>query len=881
MSAVKPDHASTPEPGVSREEISSALARMLDSDTFATTPVLRRFLRFVVEQTLHGNRDELKEYAVGVAVFDRGAGFDPQIDTIVRVQARRLRARLAEYYAGSGRGDEVRIDLPKGSYVASFRRQQARDAVAAGASVFALAGAYVSAMSPDRFRLPIRRVSLIGRADAIESVRQLLLRDEVRLVTLTGAGGSGKTSLAVEAARRAETDFERVHFVPLSAMTDAEAAAIAVAHALGLRHTEGKQLLEALREHVHLSVDESALLILDNVEQIAGISSVIATVLDASNTLTVLVTSRRRLRLAGEFNYTVDPLPVPSPHDRASVTTLARNPAVALFVERAAAIDPSFTLRDDNRASIADLCAQLDGLPLALELAAARIRVLTPAELSARMRSSLDLLTAGESDAPPRHQTLRRTLEWSHALLKPEEQRLFRRLAVFSGGFTIESAEAVCNTRRDLGVSVLDGLSSLVDTSLLVSIGHGAAARRFTMLMTVREFALEQLGSSGERDAVRHAHAAYAIVVAEEIAIRTSPAQLAEWLATCDAEHDNFRAALAYLVECGKGEWALRLASALYRYWEHREHLVEGKVWLETILALPSASARTSSRARALTYAAAFANNQGDHQTAYEQQLEALNICRDLGDMKGAVGALNSIAASARFRRDYTTALEWSLETLAACEAIGDKHAIAAALSNVADVEFLLGRHHQARHLLERASATFAESGEPTCSAWCSNHLGDIAAALGEREEARRSYAAAVQIFRVMGDAWGLARSACDLGHLACDDGDFVAARAWFADAMSRFAELEYKRGLASALEGFARLSLDRGDSARATTLAAAATGLRQATGAVPRGHVDRKLERIREFAVDVCDPDRAERWRAGLRMTAEEAVTYALRTDA
>ena len=877
MSAVNPEPtATTGRDGVTGEDVGAALARILASDTFATTPVLRRFLQFVVGQTLSGKRDELKEYAVGMAVFDRGSGFDPQIDTIVRVQARRLRARLNDYYAGPGCADAVVIGLPKGSYVASFQRREIVDATAVPPR-FTSTAACVSASLPDRFWLPIRRMPLIGRDGAIDAVHRLLLRDEVRLVTLTGAGGSGKTSLAIEAARKAAADFRRVHFVPLGAMTEVDNAAIAVAHALGLRQTDGRLLVDALREYVQLSIAEPTLLVLDNVEQLAGIATVIATLLDASAALEILVTSRRRLRLAGEFNYTVEPLPIPRLQDRASLATLADNPAVALFLQRAAALDPSFALSDSNGTAIADVCARLDGLPLALELAAARIRVLTPAELAARMPSSLDVLTSGESDAPPRHQTLRRTLEWSHALLTPEERRLFRRLAVFSGGFTVESAEAVCNTRRDLGVAVLDGLSSLLDCSLVVPMTHGAAERRFTMLMTVREFALEQLERSGERELVRHAHAAYGVVVAEEIALRKSPAQVAEWMTICDAEQDNFRAALAYLIDRNKGDWALRLASALYRYWEYGEHLVEGKVWFDAILALPAAAAPTAARAHALNYAAAFNANHGDHRTAHRQHLEALTISREIGDARGAIAALNAIAASARFGRDYATAREWSIETLHACEALGDTRAIAAALSNLADVEFLLGHHHQARTMLERAATTFLESGEQAGSAWSSNHLGDIAAALGERDEARRRYEAAVRIFRELDDAWGLARSACDLGHLACDEGDFAAARALFVDATRRFAALEYKRGIASALEGFARLALDVGDAADATTLAAAAMALRQAMGAVPRGHVDRKLERVREFALDISDPHRAEQWRAGLRMTADEAVAYVL----
>jgi predicted ATPase len=866
--------------GVLPADVTAQLTRVLESDVFAKAPVLRRLLQFIVERTLDGRTDEIKEYTLGVDVFERGGNFDPRTDTIVRVQARRLRTKLEEYYEGPGRGDRVIIELPKGSYVVCFRPSSPRGAIASGDHLM-LVTKDLEAISalPRATPLPAQRTPLIGRDTDIVNVRRMLLRDDVRLFILTGAGGSGKTRLALQVASEAEQDFHGgVYFIALGSVTEENGVGREIAHALGLRQTDGRPLVDALLDHVRLSIRDATLLVLDNFEQVIGAGPLLVALLDACAALKILVTSRALLRVSGEFSYSVPPLSVPQPADRSSQDVLTGNAAVTLFVQRAAAIEPSFTLNDENSEAIADICVRLDGLPLALELAAARIRVLTPAQICARLKSRLDLLTGGASDLPARQQTLRNTLEWSHALLSADEQRLFRRLSVFAGGWTLESAEAVCNPSRDLGIDVLDGITSLLDKSLIYQIDQSTTERRFAMLETVRELAREQLDAHGEANLVRRAHAAYSVVLAEEVAFQKTPTELADWLAKCDAERANHRAAIAYLVESHDASWALRIGVALYRYWEHREYLAEGRACLEAILAMPAAADRTLARARALGYGAALASIQGDHDVAIRRQIEALEVYRELGDKRGIVAQLNALAACERWRGNYQGSRERSEETLGALRELGDRAAIAAALSNLGRIAILLGSFDEAKTQLEAAAAMFGALGDSSGVAWCNNHLGDLALELRQLAEARRFYEEGARIFQSMGNRWGLARSACDLGHLACEEGDHESAQQLFEDALLAFGELGHKRGTASALEGLARLAADRSKPARALALAGAAAALRRATGSVARWEEDRKMERTRDLASEQCPPELASRmWAAGSQMPIDEVIRYAL----
>jgi predicted ATPase/DNA-binding winged helix-turn-helix (wHTH) protein len=519
--------------------------------------------------------------------------------------------------------------------------------------------------------LPAPRNSFVGRHEELSELRERLLDPNVRLLTITGPGGTGKTRLAIEAAAGLCNEFTGgIHFVALASVTGVHGVVSSIARCFGLVNPGGKSRANSLREQLDCSLHSPTLLVLDNFEHLLRAAAQVAEFLDGCRLLKILVTSRSVLHVYGEHEYLLLPLPLPDFKRLPPPEILSNNPAVALFLERVGAINPAFALTADNAHDVAGICARLDGLPLAIELAA-RMKVLSPADLLERLQGRLNVLTGGPQDAPERQKTLRRTIDWSHGLLDEAQQKLFRRLSVFSGGFTHESAEAVANGHRDLHVESVEGISSLLDHSLLQRVDTPGGATRFTMLETVREYGLEQLTLSGEEDWTRRAHAAYCLMIGEEGDNKSNPAEREAWLALCDAEHDNLRVAFEWLIEKQVSERALRMAVALSAFWESREHAAEGYESLHAALRLPGSAARTRVRAAALWRAGVLAGIQRNIGQSMQLHHEALDIYLEAGIKQEIAFEFTAIGAGKMLMGEYSDAGSWFEKSLAIYRELG------------------------------------------------------------------------------------------------------------------------------------------------------------------------------------------------------------------
>src|ERR1700686_761253 len=474
-----------------------------------------------------------------------------------------------------------------------------------------LADAPARESEPRPNNLPVQRTAFIGREHEATGLRQLLSRADVRLVTLTGPGGIGKTRLALQVAGEIADQFPGgVSFVALSAIGELGLIASTIAQAVGGRETGNKLPQENLMEYLG-SLSRPMLLLLDNFEHLVSAAPFVSQLLTSGPKIKVVVTSQAPLHVYGEHEFPVPPLALSDPKSIPPLEVLSRLPAIALFVERAQAVKHEYALTKENAPAVTAICARLDGLPLAIELAAARIKMLSPSAMLTRLESRLNLLTGGARDLPTRHQTLRNTVDWSYGLLNGAEQTLFRRLSVFTGGCTLEAVEAVCDTKGDLALDVLEGMASMVDKSLVQQMEQADKEARFFMLSTIREYALERLAQSNDESATRRAHAAYYLVLAEEGAedIAAQP----EWLDRFEVGHDNFRLAINHLIKARDADWGLRLGAALFLFWETREHLAEGRNAIARLLALDGARARPKLRARLLFAGAVLAAAQGDY----------------------------------------------------------------------------------------------------------------------------------------------------------------------------------------------------------------------------------------------------------------------------
>jgi len=642
--------------------------------------------------------------------------------------------------------------------------------------------------------VPPHLTPLIGRTRRMARAVALLRRSDVRLLTLTGAPGVGKTRLGVAVATAVREAYSGgVYVVPLAPLRAPELVIPTVARTLGLREEPGRPVIETLIVYLR---DRRMLLLLDNVEHMVAAAPQVADLLAACPAVDVLATGRAALRVDGEQELFVPPLASP-PLTQSSVEDVARSPAVELFVQRARALAPDFALTPVNAPTVAAICRRLDGLPLAIELAAARIKLLSLRALLDRLDARLHALSGGPSHLPERQRTLRGALDWSYNLLTPGEQDLFGRLAVFAGGCTLEAAEAVCATPGPSPILVLDGLASLINNSLArVKVDNeGDGESRVGMLETMREYGLERLEAAGEAAAVRGRHAAYYLALAEAADLELMGAEQERWLGRLEAEHDNMRAALDWARERDDDgdEMALQLAGALWRFWWMRGHLAEGRRWLEGLLGRDGGSAAV--RARALNGAGNLAWGQGDYARATAWYEESIVFWRQVGDAVGIARALGNIGMVLHERDDVGGAQARYEESLAL--------------------------HRQQRDLdLWSIAATL-------------NNLGRAVHEQGDRARARALFAESLALKREIGDSAGTAATLGNLADVASGDGDYAHAATLYRDSVVLYQELGDPGGIASGCEGIAHMAAQvestAADPLRAVRLLAAANALRTA----------------------------------------------------
>ncbi len=757
--------------------------------------------------------------------------------------------------------------------------------------------------------LPQPLASFIGREEELTALQRLLRPDRSsapagpRLVTLAGAPGCGKTRLALEVARGLLTAYPHgVWFVPLATLADPALVAHEVTAALGLREQPGMAPAEALARALR---DKCLLLVLDNCEHVATTCAALAAqLLQTAASLRLLATSREPLHVQGELVWRLPPLALPSlpalSNQPLDLDEVARSEAVRLFVERARLVAPSFRLTEHNASAVVAICQQLDGLPLAIELAAPWMETLGPSELAARLDRRLSLLTHGHRGAAPHHQTLRAALDWSYERLGEVEQVLFSRLSVFAGDFAFAAAEAICgewppaaavpapaasagNALLEAG-KLLEPLSSLVDKSLVVARPGPEGTVRYRLLETLREYARARLMERGEAELLQRRHATFFLELVEQAEPALAGPEQPAWLARLELEHDNLRGALRWALESRDpeaGELGLRLATALWRFWEIRGHASEGRRWLEQALARAPAARHQEGvrlRAKALTAAGNLARDQDDYERAAALHEASLTLWRELDDQQGIAMSLNNLGVIARDRGDPDELERRCRESLALYHALGDTWGVAISLMNLGFAARYRGELAQAAECFEQSLALFRRLGDQRHTAALLNYLGRVALDRGDTEAAGILFERSLALHQEVGDAWGVAISLSNLAELALQRGGHEPAAGLVEESLVLLRKLGVRRTTAATLEVAAALWLARGQPFRAARLLGAAEALREAIGVklppVDRPAHDRLVATVRASLGEAAF--RAA-WEDGRTMALDDAIACAL----
>ncbi len=721
--------------------------------------------------------------------------------------------------------------------------------------------------------LPNQLTTFIGREDELAIARQTILRKDVSLVTFTGPGGTGKTRLSLEVANRLLGQFkDGVFFVQLADVTNPEQVIARIAQQLEVRSAGSQPLFQNLKDYLR---DKDILLLLDNFEQVVPAAPVVAELLAVAPALKVLVTSRILLNLRGEHELPILPLDTPDLTEVASLEQLAENESVKLFVARAQAVQSSFSLTENNASAVSQICQRLDGLPLAIELAAARVKMLPPQAILARLTDRLKLLTGGAQDLPARQQTLRNTLDWSYSLLSSNERSLYARLGVFVGGFTLEDAEAVCSLEANL--DILEGISSLVNNSLIKQEELADGQPRFRMLETIREYALERLSESGEMPELQQRHAdRYIGMILNEARYGIISPESTAWLNRLEQEHDNIQAALEWCSNTPTGRGlALSILDTLTWFWYRRGFFSEGRAWTDRILAASREDSPVM-RAAALQMSSRMAMWRGDLKNAVARATESLIVWQRLEDEQRIPMSLMETAVALINIGNDREAHTLLKEAEALFRENNMSYFQAVTLVHLGNVSLGLENPDEARDWLNQAYPIFREIGEPWGLSFVLNNLGEVARVQGDFEQAYEYYRESEALLRATGDKGDLARLVHTLGYIAERKGDRNLAEAQFRESLAMFRKLGNKRGIAECIAGLSSLRAQQGELQTAAKMLAAAEALLSASGAAwwPADRVE--IEKTRDILqAGMEELELRAAWSTGQSMTLDQAIAF------
>jgi predicted ATPase len=736
--------------------------------------------------------------------------------------------------------------------------------------------------------LPSESTPLIGREQEVAAVRTLLQRDKVRLVTLVGPPGTGKTRLGLRVAATLVDEFqERVSFVVLAPIRDAALVAPTIAHMLGVKEEAGQPLTESLKRFLR---DKRMLLVLDNFEQVTAAAPLVSELLAAAPHLKVLVTSRAVLSLSGEHEFVVPPLPLPDLHQLPSVDSLGESPAVALFVQRAQAVEPDFRLTEENAPAVAELCTLLDGLPLAIELAAARTKLFSPQEMLTRLESRFQWLTGGARDLPVHQQTLQSTLDWSYNLLEVGEQTLLRRLGVFVGGCSLAAIESVCQGAGDLPIDVLAGIASLMDKSLLQRQEGRQGEPRFMMLETIREYAREKFFETDEVETVRDRHLDFFVQFAELVDENLKGGEQIVWQNRMAAEQDNLRTALEWGLSRNPDS-ALRIAGAANLFWTAGGYSAEGFRWtksaLEQVEKIPepigvTVEQRLAARARALRGLTRLYLSLGDNASAKRAVEESVALYRQSQDRRGLAFALVVLAYPLEFLGERVRAEAVLRESNAIARAEGDVYLICRSLNLLARV--IVDLHHDlelSQRYVEESLRLAKEAGLRNQEAQAWEILGIIAMHAGDYAAARAHFKESVRAYQEVGATFNVILEKSNLAHLERQFSNYDSALEYYRETIVAFRDISQLGAVSHQLECFGFIALAQDQPERALQLFGAASALREKSGTpmTPDEQIyfDERLKELRE-KMDSLKFDSL--WSQGRALTLESAIAYALEPD-